>query len=144
LRGKEHGRNVLIVLPAAWIIGGLVGLSSNATVGSGLIWLPFVVLGGLIAADFRLPVRITTGLAMLLGLFHGYLNGSALGGTGPGGLALLGIAGSVFVLVTLISAFAVGLTSDWSRIAGRVVGSWIAASGLLLLGWSLRENFGII
>jgi hypothetical protein len=26
----------------------------------------------------------------------------------------------------------------WQRIAWRAAGSWIAASGLLLLGWSLR------
>jgi hypothetical protein len=29
--------------------------------------------------------------------------------------------------------------ATWGRIALRVAGSWIAAVGLLLLGWSLRS-----
>jgi len=32
----------------------------------------------------------------------------------------------------------VWLRPPWTRIAVRVVGSWIAAIGLLLLGWGLR------
>src|SRR5262245_39432084 len=79
LRGKEHSRRALFVLPAAWIIGGLVGLTVNTAFGAGLLWPPFVVLGGLVAVDFRLSVRVTTALAALLGLFQGYLNGSAMG-----------------------------------------------------------------
>jgi hypothetical protein len=34
----------------------------------------------------------------------------------------------------------VWLRADWSRIAVRVAGSWIAASGLLLLGWAARRG----
>jgi hypothetical protein len=32
----------------------------------------------------------------------------------------------------------VALRAPWARVAVRVVGSWIAAVGLLVLGWSLR------
>jgi urease accessory protein len=32
----------------------------------------------------------------------------------------------------------VQLRASWARIAVRVVGSWIAASGLLMLGWAGR------
>jgi hypothetical protein len=32
----------------------------------------------------------------------------------------------------------VSLGRPWMRIAVRVAGSWIAAIGLLLLGWALR------
>jgi len=35
-------------------------------------------------------------------------------------------------------AFVVRLRAEWSRIAVRVARSWIAASGLLLLGWAAR------
>jgi len=55
-----------------------------------------------------------------------------------GGLGLLGIMAALFVLVTLASAFVVSLERPWARIAVRVAGSWIAASGLLLLGWAFR------
>ena len=53
-------------------------------------------------------------------------------------VALFGLAATVFVVVVLVAAFCVALRSPWARVAVRVGGSWIAASGLLLLGWSLR------
>ena len=44
----------------------------------------------------------------------------------------------LFVFVTLISAIVVSLRRPWARIVVRVAGSWIAAIGLLMLGWALR------
>ena len=52
--------------------------------------------------------------------------------------ALLGLAAVLFVLTALVVAFVVELRQPWSRIAVRVLGSWIAASGLLMLGWAMR------
>jgi urease accessory protein len=69
---------------------------------------------------------------------HGYLNGSGMRDAGSALVAIAGLAGAVFVVVALAAAFVVRLRAHWTRIAVRVVGSWIAASGLLLLGWSLR------
>jgi hypothetical protein len=51
---------------------------------------------------------------------------------------LLGLAAAVFVLVVMVAALVVPLQARWARIAVRVGGSWIAASGLLMIGWSLR------
>ena len=53
-------------------------------------------------------------------------------------LAWLVAGCAVFVVTTLAAAAAVAWQSGWLRIAWRVAGSWVAASGLLLLGWSLR------
>jgi hypothetical protein len=55
-----------------------------------------------------------------------------------GALGLVGIAATVFVLVALAAALVVALRAPWVRIAVRVAGSWVAATGLLMLGWSLR------
>jgi hypothetical protein len=44
----------------------------------------------------------------------------------------------LFVLVALTAALVLSLKKPWTRIVVRVVGSWIAASGLLLLGWFIR------
>ncbi len=139
LRGAAHGRAAIVVLPLAWLVGGLIGLAANAPIGASLAWVPLLILGGLVAADIRLSMAVTAALAALLGLFHGYLNGSTLGQGGPGALALVGIAGTAFVFVTLVVALVAAMKSHWARIAGRVAGSWIAASGLLLLGWSLAR-----
>jgi hydrogenase/urease accessory protein HupE len=90
-----------------------------------------------VAADLRLPANGVAVLAVVLGLVHGVLNGAALR-QGAGGLGLLGIMAALFVLVTLASAFVVSLERPWTRIAVRVAGSWVVASGLLLLGWAFR------
>jgi urease accessory protein len=81
-----------------------------------------------------------TAIAALLGFFHGYLNGAAMGQPVVGSIALLGLVAAVFVLVTLAAAFVVRLRWQWTRIAVRVAGSWIAASGLLMLGWLCEED----
>jgi hypothetical protein len=50
----------------------------------------------------------------------------------------MGIATGVFVTVALVTAYVVSLRVAWARVAVRVAGSWIAAIGLLMLGWALQ------
>jgi hydrogenase/urease accessory protein HupE len=138
LRGTQHARRVMFVLPLAWLLGGLLGAVVRVSPPESLSWLPLLVLGGLVAADFQLPAAATTAIAAVLGLFLGLANGAAMVQAGPGVRGVLGIVGAVFVVTALAAACAVAWQSGWVRIAWRVVGSWIAASGLLLLGWSLR------
>ena len=83
-----------------------------------------------------------TAIAALLGLYHGYLNGAGLGLSFTSAAALLGLIFAVFVLIALAAAFVVQLQAAWARIAVRVAGSWIFASGLLLLGWAVRSSHG--
>ena len=141
LRGSEYGRRALFVLPGAWLIGGSVGAAAtvvNAHPVVSACWL--LLLGGLLAADARLSLSVTTVLAALLGLSHGYLNGAGLGLSTTSITVLLGLGFAVFVCVALASAFVVRLRAPWARIAVRVAGSWIAASGLLMLGWVLKRS----
>jgi len=139
LRGAAHSRRTLFTLPAAWLLGGLAGLNA-ASVSAGPVAAAFwlVLLGGLVVADAPLSLRSMTLLAALLGLVHGALNGSGMGLSTAAVVALFGLAATVFVVVVLVAALCVALRSPWARVAVRVAGSWIAASGLLLLGWSLR------
>ena len=55
-------------------------------------------------------------------------------------VVLLGLVFAIFVLVALAAAFVVRLHAQWARIAVRVAGSWIAASGLLMLGWAVAHR----
>jgi hydrogenase/urease accessory protein HupE len=139
LRGAAYGRRALFTLPAAWLLGSLFGLTAAATNGSAILssfW--FLLLGGLVVADAKLSLRVMTVLAVLLGLVHGYLNGTGMGQSGFAVVAVVGLASAVFVLIALAAAFVIQLRAHWARIAVRVAGSWIAASGLLMLGWSFR------
>ena len=141
LRGAAYGRRTLFVLPVAWLLGGLAGLSVAAANPHPFIaasW--FLLLGGLLAADAKLSLRVTTALAVFLGLYHGYLNGTGMGLFETAAVVLLGLVFAVFVLVALAAAFVVGWRAEWARIAVRVAGSWIAASGLLMLGWAVRTR----
>jgi urease accessory protein len=141
LRGTAYGRRAAFTLPVAWLAGSLFGSTAAATTGSAVLssfW--FLLLGGLVIADAKLPLSAMTALAVLFGLVHGYLNGTGMGQSGFAVVALLGLTSGVFVLIVLAAAFVVQLQANWARIAVRVAGSWIAASGLLMLGWSFHGN----
>jgi urease accessory protein len=137
LRGAAQGRRAMFLLPVAWLAGGLLGLRVTATPAFPVPAVSFLILGALVAVDVRLSANGVAVLAVVLGLVHGVLNGTALR-QGAGDFGLLGIMAALFVLVALASAFVVSLERPWTRIAVRVAGSWVAASGLLLLGWAFR------
>ena len=136
LRGAEAGRGVLFLLPVAWVAGGLLGFSAHAVPLFPIPALLFLIFGVLVATDLQLPVKFVMGLAVGLGLLQGFLNGASLGF-----LELAGATATIFVLVALVAAIAVSLNRSWTRIVVRVMGSWIAATGLFMLGWFLRGRF---
>lgn len=140
LRGARAGRRVLFLLPAAWFVGGLLGQGAPWQTSFPVTTIFFLLLGVLVASDFELPAGAVAALAIGLGLVAGFSNGPALAGAGPGTLGLVGITAAVFVVVALVSGLVVALERPWTRIAVRVAGSWIAAVGLLLLGWALRAT----
>jgi hydrogenase/urease accessory protein HupE len=137
LGGKAYGRRVLFVLPAAWFVGGLLGLSLEWSMPIPLTALSFLVLGGMVAADRPVDSRVGTVLAVVLGVLHGQISGAEMARAGLGLTGLLGTVGTLFVLVSMVAGFVVGLRRPWTRIAVRVAGSWIVAMGLLYAGWTL-------
>jgi urease accessory protein len=138
-RGPRAGRLVLFALPAAWLAGGVFGLAfSRVESATALTTVSFLLLGGLVAAEARLPAAWVAALAAVVGLLHGYLNGAAMAQARLGALGLVGIVSTLFVVVALAAAMVVAIRVPWARIAVRVAGSWIVAIGLLLLGWTLR------
>jgi hydrogenase/urease accessory protein HupE len=139
-RGAHAGRLALLALPGAWLAGGLLGLAMpTIEAAPALTTLSFLALGGLVAVEARLRPEWVAGLALAIGLLHGYLNGASMSAARLGALGLVGIVGSLFVLVALAAAMVVAIRAPWAKVAVRVAGSWIVAIGLLLLGWSLRS-----
>jgi urease accessory protein len=139
LCGVRHVRAVLFTLPTAWVVAGWFGLQRMTEVSAPVAsTLSFLVVGVLVTADRKWPWPLVAGLALGIGLLHGFLNGTAMAQAGGGTVALLGIATAVFVIVALVAGVAVSLHATWARVAVRVVGSWIAAIGLLMLGWAFR------
>lgn len=138
LRGKEHGRAAMLVLPTAWLAGGWLGVALVPPAAPAVAVSSLLVLGVLVAVDRHWPRPATVALAAIVGLAHGYLGGGALAASPGGGLGVLGSVTGVFLLVTGCAAAVVGQQAPWTRIAVRVAGSWIAAVGLLMLGWWWR------
>jgi urease accessory protein len=139
LNGPVAGRRALFTLSVAWFVGGLGGTAvGQPVVPAGLTAASLLVLGGLTAADRRLSPAMVTSLALAVGLLHGWLNGAAIAEAQREPLGLVGIVSATFVLVALAGALVVSLRAAWARIVVRVAGSWVAAIGLLILGWNLR------
>jgi len=143
LCGPRSGRAVLFVLPVAWFVGALAGVPSDIP-----LTLPVttaivtIALGVLVAADRPLPLRLVVASAVVLGLLHGSLNGTDLGQQRAFGLSIAGVAVALFVIVSLLAGQVSSLRLAWTRIVVRVAGSWIAATGLLMFGWAVRERIG--
>jgi urease accessory protein len=130
----------LFALPLFWLIGGISGEMIGIPAGNLLASAVFLVVGGLVALDAPLPLCATAVLAAILGATRGYADGSTLPLDRTGLRMVIGIAPAVFTVFALTVALVLPLRSRFLRIAMRVSGSWIAAAGLLLLGWSLRSG----
>ena len=139
LRGRVPGRRALFLFPLAWLLGGFSGLSASSMPAFPMPAISFLLLGILIAADLRVPDNVFTVIAIAVGTMHGFFNGIALK-MGPAGLGLLGIMAALFVLVAIVSAFVLSLKPPWTRVVVRVAGSWVAAMGLLMIGWFFRSQ----
>jgi len=138
-KGAALGRRVLWTLPVAWFLGGFIGMYSAHPKSSALTCVSFLVLGLCIASTAKIAPSVLTGLAMLLGFFHGYLNGTGVSRFDDGTYFLLGLSLAVFVVLAIFSSFVIPLHKQWTLIVVRVAGSWIAAMGLLMLGWTFRR-----
>jgi hypothetical protein len=79
------------------------------------IALSAVILGALVLGAMRLPLAAAS----------------------AGASVVSGVAATVQIVALLLAALVASLRAAWSRIAVRVVGSWIAAVGMLLIGWIL-------
>jgi len=139
LHGARAGRAALFALPAAWLGGALAGAFAP------LYGAPFmvaaaatIVVGALVAADAPMPAVAIVGVAVVIGLIGGVQSGVDLAIARVSFLVVVGATCGLFVTVSLLSGQVVSLRAPWARIVVRVGGSWIAAIGLLMLGWSLR------
>jgi urease accessory protein len=140
LGGARQGRFVLATLPGAWLAGMAAGWAIG--VPAAPAWLNAVataIIGALVASDLRLRLAPVIALAAALGALHGYDNGRDLATTSGGLVAIGGIACALFALVSLLAGQVAVLQAHWARLAVRISGSWIAAVGLLMLGWSMKS-----
>ncbi|MFN7292174.1 MAG: HupE/UreJ family protein [Pirellula sp.] len=142
LLGKTAARGLVLVLPLAWFVGMVLGLYlSDQIEGSAWATAFTLLVGGfLLSFSPKLPTWGMATVAGLIGLVHGSWNGAAMKATETSAIASLGIVTSAGIVALLLSATAVSIQQSWQKIAMRVIGSWVAAFGLLALAWHFRPN----
>jgi hydrogenase/urease accessory protein HupE len=136
LHGRAAARRTVVVMPLCWLLAGIAGMHLEMTADLG--WLSvasFALLGVLVAADARMPLIAVVTLTGAFAALQGLVNGSTLASIGANATSLAGMVLTVLVLVLLASAAVTGLRAFWARVAVRVAGSWVAAAGMLMLGW---------
>lgn len=132
---RETAIKILAAAPAALAVGTLLILVRPAPFPLGMIELAITALAGLLVALARkLPASVPIALTVALCLAIGWANAAEITpDISPfrfvAGLALVGL---------MLTAYGIGLVRaakvEWTQIAVRVVGSWLAAVGILVLG----------
>jgi urease accessory protein len=128
---------MLVTFPLSLAIGAALGIPIHLP--SLVSWInlgSMAVLGLLVAAVRPLPPSLAAGLSTLLGITVGLANGAELGGQVSPWRFIPGLALAGLLLVTYGVGCVRRLDIPWIQIGFRVLGSWIAAVGILVL--SLR------
>jgi urease accessory protein len=139
-QGERAARWLVLVFPLALLIGAALAVMTPALPSMRFLnAASFVVLGLLVAAGRRLPLMLLIALGVLFGLSHGYENGRAMGPDTAVHLFVPGIAVAGGLVMALVSAATIDLAArTWARVGVRVVGSWIAAIGIMTIGLGWR------
>lgn len=135
----------LWLFPLALTLGGAAALALPAVPGVDAMNVSsLVVVGVLVASARTLPTTALLGLVVLFGLSHGYGNGTALSDGMRKGMFISGMVLSGFFVMTYGLIIADNLLRrgpGWVAIAIRVLGSWGAAIGLLVLAVTRKTLF---
>lgn len=142
LAGKKTARVLVLTLPISWLLGTVAGMqvSNISQLDTQFVGVSMLCTGLLLGINLKLPTGWLIFVGLLIGAWHGFTNGLNITATGTSGLAAIGNTLAASLVALLLSAAAVSLTRSWQVIAVRVVGSWVAAIGLLVLAWQFRPG----
>jgi hydrogenase/urease accessory protein HupE len=141
-QGERAARWLVLAFPLALLIGaGLPAVIAAPLPSARLLnAASFVVLGLLVAAGWRLPLTLLIALGAVFGFGHGYENGRAMAPDTAVHLFVLGVASAGGIVTALVSAATLDLAARrWSRVGVRILGSWIAAIGIMTIGLAWRS-----
>ena len=139
LAGVAPARAAVFSLAGAWLAGSIAGALLGALPGAAAPGaIVTLVVGGLVAADAQLPAWAIAAIAVAIGFVAGGQNGAELAAAHASPLVAAGAVCALFVTLSILGGQVASVRRSWARVVVRVGGSWIAAIGLLMLGWSLR------
>ena len=142
LLGQQGAQRVQVAIVAC-LVALLVGLAASVPAAEISVEVPLLafaaVSGALVALALPLPVPAIAALGGVVTLLVG-VDSAQEGLSGRGWLAaMLGSAISAYLLLLYAMVFAEWFgRREWQRIGLRILGSWAAASALLVLSLALR------
>jgi urease accessory protein len=120
-------------------IGSTVGVLHPFEEAGPLLLLVAMALGLLVAAERSLPGHVGIGLAALVALVVGIDSAPNAGDTFTARIfALVGTFIGVHLIVLNLVAIVSSNRKPWVTIGFRILGSWIAASAILVLAFALK------
>ena len=139
-QGERASRWLVLVFPLALLLGAVLAAVAPTLPSTRLLnAASFVVLGLLVAVGRRLPLMLLIALGTVFGLSHGYENGRAMGPDAAIHLFVPGVAAAGGLVIALVSAATLDLAArTWARVGIRILGSWIAAIGIMTIGLAWR------
>jgi urease accessory protein len=128
-------RNVLLVVFTVALIGGLaaIALGTGETSAGDVLVAAAAIAGLLVALGRPPPAPVEWIVAAVIGATIGLDSPPEVISLRTATVMLIGTGFGACILVTVIGEITSVLTRDWQRIGIRVLGSWAAASAILVL-----------
>jgi urease accessory protein len=145
--GASRGRWLVLAFPLGLLAGLVLGratgfVSAGPAADAGMI----LVLGLLLAAAARIPTALLCAIAFGLAVMRGAANAGDLGPETDRLLFAAGLACAGYAAITLTMALTLafrraeaGTSMAWRGIAVRAFGGWIAAIGLMMVGFAFAS-----
>jgi urease accessory protein len=134
-QGTSSARWVLLLFPIGLFVGATA--AGNLEPNSLVEWLnrlSFVAIGALVACAVRVPLPALAISAVVLGFSHGYENTADVSAAVVMHLFISGVVVTGIAMIAIFAALTVTRQVAWQKIAVRVIGSWITAIGILIIG----------
>jgi urease accessory protein len=132
---RETAIHLLAAFPASLVAGALLATLGSAPSYLGVVQLVLTAGFGLLVAIARhLPSWLLIVLGTALGVSVGWVNAAEVFGQVSGFRFVAGLAVVGLLLLVYGNGLVRNLQREWAQIAVRVVGSWIAAVSILVLG----------
>jgi urease accessory protein len=129
-----HRTPLMFAFAGALLAAILLVVFAFAVTKAGTVLLACGGLAGLLVALARpMPIALTGGLIVVAGVALGLDSVPAIISVQDTLLALAGTAFGAWLLLLLVAVSTRNPTHDWQRIGVRVLGSWAAASVILVL-----------
>lgn len=139
--GQQGRKSALLVLgtfPASILLGAVLAIASPQPAWLSAANLAIIpVLGLAVALAFSCPVPLMFVFSAAVGFLQGFANGAEI----TGAISPWRFIPGLTTVAILVIAYGIGmvrsLEKPWTRVAVRVVGSWIAAIGIMVCAFRL-------